>query len=167
MGHHLRLLRRVPGRRRWTRVTGQVVGVIPVDQDRFGPVEGNCFSACVASILDLNLVDVPRFMDDGERWLNTFFTWLAARGLQPDYYGHPDWCTAEGAPSRCHPQGYSIMSGWSPRHANTLHAVVALNGVMVHDPNPSRAGIVGGAIDYITIVPAGTPEAAAAYWPWR
>jgi hypothetical protein len=143
--------------------------MIPVDQDRFGPIEGNCFSACVASILDLNLVDVPRFMDDGERWLNTFFRWLAERGLQPDYYGHPDWCAAESAPSRDIPKGYSIMSGWSPRHENTLHSVVARDGVMVHDPHPSRAGLNGGAQDFITIVPAGSAEAeaVAAYWPWR
>jgi hypothetical protein len=145
-----------------------VVGVIPVDQDRFGPRVGNCFSACVASILDLNLVDVPYFMGAEEgKWPELFFAWLSERGLQPDYYGHPDWCVAESAPSRDIPKGYSIMSGWSPRHANTLHSVVARDGVMVHDPNPSRAGLNGGAIDFITIVPAGTPEAAAAYWPWR
>lgn len=36
----------------------------PIDQTTFGVPGGNCFSACVASLLELSIDDVPYFMGD-------------------------------------------------------------------------------------------------------
>ena len=119
--------------------------MIPVDQTKFGPVEGNCFSACVASILEIPLDDVPQFMA-GDWWAN-FSAWCAARNVVPRYWPCKAWCESTDAPFLGVPTGHSIMTGESPRHPGVLHAVVARDGEMVHDPNPSRAGVFG-SIDY-------------------
>lgn len=115
--------------------------MIPVDQDRFGPGVGNCFSAAVASILELPLTDVPFFMT-GDDWYVGFQAWLLARGLVADYY--PAY--------RERPDGYAILSGLSPRYEGVYHSVVALDGVLVHDPHPSRAGLLS-TLDYIALRP--------------
>lgn len=120
----------------------------PVDQTTFG-AEGNCFSACVASVLDLPIADVPRFTGDG--WWLRFVAWCAERDLMPIFIpvGH-DVLTPGRAPA-----GYSMVGGpclrdgaLSPR----LHECVALDGKIVHDPNPCRAGLLE-IRDYIVLVP--------------
>lgn len=57
------------------------------------------------------------------------------------------------------PAGYAIAGGPSPRHRDG-HAVVVLDGRMVHDPHPSRAGLeeVENYEVLIPLVPH-TPEA--------
>ena len=67
--------------------------MIPVDQDRFGPKVGNCFSAAAAFILELPLADVPFFMDPEETWWARFQDWLATRGFAADYYPSREWCS--------------------------------------------------------------------------
>jgi hypothetical protein len=59
--------------------------VKPVDQTTFGAPGGNCFSACVASLLEIPLSEVPYFMGDGPieqeyDWFNPFLAWLRERG---------------------------------------------------------------------------------------
>lgn len=53
-----------------------------VFQTRTGDPEGNCFAACVASILECNLSDLPDLMDlpEGRNWLEWFNEGLEARG---------------------------------------------------------------------------------------
>jgi hypothetical protein len=126
--------------------------VIPADQTRFGSAEGNCFSACVASILEIPLEDVPQFMV-GDWWAN-FTAWCEPRGIIPKYWPARGWCDLD--PVRVFlgvPTGYAIMSGESPRHPGVLHAVVALDGAIAHDPHPSRAGIRGDLEhhDFVTL----------------
>ncbi len=59
----------------------------PVKQTTFGTPGGNCFSACVASILELDIEEVPYFM--GEKfWTDTFGIWLSKRKL---WYLDFDW----------------------------------------------------------------------------
>lgn len=110
----------------------------PVDQTSFyepGKATGDCMRACVASILELPIEQVPHFAydDDGERdeseFWNRYIAFLRSRGfvfircsattpgLDTDY----------------------IACGPGPRGCG--HAVVYRQGVMVHDPHPSRAGL--------------------------
>lgn len=101
----------------------------PVDQTTFGEPGGNCFSACVASLLELALEDVPYFMGH-DHWFLVFQNWLRARG----WYAvncklADDW----------QPAGLYILGGESPRGA---HAVIAEGSTIVHDPHPSRTGLV-------------------------
>lgn len=111
--------------------------MIPVNQTKFGAPGGNCFSACIASILDLPIEKVPYFMSSdmrGREWVDKLTTWLAPSGLYPLNFvflrGDPDITI----------QGIHILHGKSPRGVGT-HAVVAKGNTVVWDPHPSRAGI--------------------------
>lgn len=116
----------------------------PVDQDKFGSPGGNCFSACVASLFEIPLEEVPYFMDS-PNWWDSFLEWLETRG----------W-TALSLPlvdSSMVPPGLHILSGQSPRFTRrSLHAVVAKGRKIVHDPHPDRAGIVTRE-DAVVLVP--------------
>lgn len=106
--------------------------MLPVDQTRFGRSHGNCLAACLASLLELPLAKVPTFTPDG--WRSELGAWLKRRGL---------WFLQLNMPSRealAEVKGYAIVSGHSER--GLLHATVWRGGEMVHDPHPSRAGIL-------------------------
>jgi hypothetical protein len=112
--------------------------VQPVDQTSYGILDGNCFSACIASILEVPLGDVPYFWGPRQAW---FARWLAGQGLAVALY-----------PRGVHvPWGYSIAGGPSARFAGRMHACVALDGVVVHDPHPSRDGLPLGVMEYVVI----------------
>lgn len=104
----------------------------PTDQNKFGVPGGNCFSACIASILELPIQEVPYFMSDdihGREWIIKLGNWLRPRGLYP-------MVLSAGAKV----PGVHIIHGQSPRGEGT-HAVVGIGESIVHDPHPSRAGI--------------------------
>jgi hypothetical protein len=135
--------------------------VIPVDQTTFGMPGGNCFSACVASILELPISEVPYFMEPPPGcehapaepcgcWWSGFLDWLAARGLTSHYFKAGDY------PWSGHPPGYSIAGGLNAS-AGLPHAVVALDGAQVHDPNPNRLGLA--AVDDYFVIERLPPEA--------
>lgn len=119
----------------------------PVTQTLFAPesgdegVSGNCWAACLASILELDLAEVPNFCAYEDWWQRTI-QWLNSRGL------HISWVAYEpGLLTAIHPVDYFIMTGKSPR-GDFNHSVVggSRNGTpptMIHDPHPSLAGIVG------------------------
>lgn len=130
----------------------------PVDQTRFGgpldPPEtrGNCMEACVASIFELSLDDVPAL--EGDDWAAPLRRWLQARGLDCVTVGRPDDGKGFGAfdldawgvlavPSRFH-----RMSTGEP----ALHAVVWRAGKVEHDPS-SRSRALGpwDAADGVTL----------------
>lgn len=115
-----------------------------VDQTEFGEEKGNCFSACVASILELPIDDVPFFMAPGD-WYPRFEEWLKPLGYYPVCF------ELEGASQSVMKEfGVHILSGKSPR-GDFEHSVVACGDKVVHDPHPSRDGI-GELVDYILIV---------------
>jgi len=122
----------------------------PVDQtllmERDG--EGDCLHACVASILELAptvLRPWPGKLDmrtgtfelgDGRKvsWWLVFEELIEAVGYCPVLV---TWWRG-GVPSL---HGWSIVSGPSPRDPQIQHSCVAFDGVIVHDPHPSRAGL--------------------------
>jgi hypothetical protein len=115
--------------------------MIPVDQTTFGEGVGYCFSACVASILELSIGEVPFFGAD-ELWWDRFQEWLGPRELYA-------MCITYRAGHT--PRGFHILSGKSPR-GDFLHATVARGADVVHDPHPSRDGI-HSRVDCVVIVP--------------
>lgn len=124
----------------------------PVDQTKFGFPEGNCFEACVASILEIPIEAVPRYPDESS-WFEFYQDWIKQFGLT--------LIDIDGS-SGVKPQGYSIMSGMSPR-GKFMHATVALDGEMVHDPHSDRTGIVqGGPLEYCLFVVLDAAKYAAA-----
>lgn len=110
----------------------------PVDQTLFGD-EGNCMQACIASVLELPLDDVPNFMAlhrAGKSWTHTLRDWLAERGLayvEVQFNGFGTFSMM--------PQTYHLIGGGSPRGQEEGHCIVGFAGTMVFDPHPSRAGL--------------------------
>lgn len=111
--------------------------MIPVDQTILstedGTIHGNCFRACIASILHIDIDDIPKFesMASGE-WHIPFFNFLNANGYE--FMG-------TGKPKGIY-DGYIIAFGDSHRKYVTHgHSVIYKDGKMVHDPHPSRSGL--------------------------
>jgi hypothetical protein len=114
--------------------------VRPVDQTSYGFNTGDCFSACLASILEIPIDVVPLFLGPHH---TSFLPWLARLGLGATRYTPPQYTYL--------PQGYSIAAGPSKRFGGRLHACVAYNGSVVHDPHPSRDGLPLGVTEYVVI----------------
>lgn len=117
----------------------------PIFQDKFfkpgvgaDGQRGNCFSACIASLLDLPLKAVPNFVEidvlGGPNWW-----WLADK-----YLGLLGYTIVEVSP-RNPPSGYYMMGGISPRSTDDCvvhHAVIGKDGEIVHDPMPGGEGLL-------------------------
>lgn len=111
--------------------------ILPSDT---GSPIGDCFRACIATIFELPIEQVPHFCEH-ENWYEHLDEWLYNKGLShvlirldveasEGYIGSVDrgiWC---------------IVSGTTTRHPTRLHAVVARTiggGVRweyKHDPHP-------------------------------
>lgn len=115
----------------------------PVDQTEFGDKNGNCFPACLATLLELPVEAVPNFCKgDPEDWYAHVQAWLRPMG-----YSAVDlrlW--VKGSDWRPNPGQLCILSGKSPR-GDFDHSVVGIfanpHFRVLHDPHPSRAGIDG------------------------
>lgn len=116
-----------------------------LDQTKFGPKEGDCFAACIASLLGLDIDEVPDFGQGKKNWYRLFEEWLRCRRLAPlTVYGK----------SAIIPKGvYYLAGGKSSR--GIPHSVIYLNGEMVHDPHPDRDGLAE-VTDYLFLVPLNT-----------
>lgn len=108
----------------------------PVDQTVYGVGTGNCFAACVASILAIELDYVPNFcaLYTDDTWYNEFIKWTHARGLAPltqMFPGDPDnfmsWVR------KCAPRIPWIAGGPTERG---MHCCVYIGDQLAHDPNP-------------------------------
>jgi len=108
-----------------------------------GAHNGNCFAACVASLLDLPLWMVPPFEEGFGRaeWYETRFDEWLARMFKMRRV------KLEGHQIDKLPEFY-VASGHSERGVS--HAVIYSNGIMVHDPHPSNGGIM--QVDYVWFV---------------
>lgn len=121
--------------------------MIPVDQTLMHSDTqfGNCFAACIASILELDIEDVPNF-SESITWLWEVNDWLKQYGL---YY--LDFNLYDDMRSEISVYfGYHILTGDSLRGCR--HSVVAKAGKMIHDPHPSRDGLIGDKFGYGFII---------------
>lgn len=120
----------------------------PVMQTAFGYPNGNCFAACVASLLELSIEEMPGI--EGKRFEDVWDEWLSTRGLT-----YVDVPAGTGAFVR----GYCIATGKSPRGGVTqsgrpvLHAVIAKDMQLVYDPHPDRAFLDGAPVEWTIIYP--------------
>ena len=132
-----------------------------VYQDGYGP-DGNCLSACLATLMEIPLEGTRHFqwlyMRSVSQWermdivLRTEFLshhgecpwqvqlalFLRPRGKTPAY----PMATTHGV-RRLPPSGWAIAMGGSKNGGG--HAGVAFDGELVHDPNPRK---VKGAADW-------------------
>ncbi len=110
----------------------------PIDQTTFGFPDGNCYSACLASIFEVPLADTPQGLGrDPIGAIRRINDWLAPRGLSlvaHTYDARKAWLPPADP--------WVILQGRSPR-GEFLHATVGRGGEVIHDPHPSRGGLVG------------------------
>lgn len=127
----------------------------PVFQDRFGgpdapwEEQGNCHAACLASIFDVSLDEVPEPTE--ENWYEPHFEWLGEQGYQTWWhdvgYEHPiqpgDEFNLDLSALGYEPHRYLMLGGKSPR-GDFGHVIVfdTETNTVVHDPHPSGDGIL-------------------------
>ena len=139
----------------------------PVQQTIFSKGKGNCYAACLATILELPLESVPNFcamkgdwMDQANQWLSRCDLALWEQSLAADG-SIPGWnALTPGMPV--------IVSGKSPR-GDFFHAVVGVYARLpdgrhsleyIHDPHPD--GRFLASAQWATIFLAIHPERVAA-----
>jgi hypothetical protein len=129
--------------------------VKPVIQTTFGDGKGNCFTACVASILELSIDEVPDFCvlyGDKEWWIE-LEKWLALRGLAPLTFTFD--CGEQTTERKrlesfyVNPSVAMILSGRNA--AGVAHSVVIHEGE-THNPNPTSTGELVSWRDIIVFV---------------
>jgi len=108
--------------------------------------QGNCWQACVASILEIPLDEAfdcrPYWGQTDGKWFDRFNEWLAKYGLTCIAMDHTE---EKGLPSSPF-LGYHIAEFTSCTLKNGEgHVCVIHNGEVVHDPNP-HAEKVGKAM---------------------
>lgn len=110
----------------------------PVTQTTFGMPRGNCFAACVASILEVRLECVPHVMHYDDKWFPAFNLWANRHGLQ--LLSHA-WNKGLVSYLREHHRNtYAIVSG--PAARGFEHCCVYLGIELAHDPHPDRTGLL-------------------------
>lgn len=98
------------------------------------PNEGDCLAAAVASVLELELDEfAPLISAPESEWWPILEGLLKRRGFKP--------IGVMNDPPRFAPPGYAIAVGPAPLHRESSHAVVALDGEIVHDPHPNKTGL--------------------------
>lgn len=112
--------------------------------DRAAGTHGDCFRACIATVLQIDPNSLPHPIADGGGWSGAFWPALRKLGFTVRTIDH------DGAPDDRHladGQGFIIprvvmAAGDSPR-GQWLHSVVwdRYSGKMIHDPHPSRDGL--------------------------
>lgn len=135
--------------------------MIRVTQTVFG-ADGNCLPACVASILELDIAEVPNFCAgqfDGS-WLRRMADWLAERGFSavhvsvgdrdPGATHDPEGLAIIAEWLKTRRVGLAIVSGYTARGRS--HSTVWRDGDLVHDPHPSQDPLLN-VVDIIVISP--------------
>lgn len=112
----------------------------PVDQTKLytpdGGHPGNCFAACIASIMDMPLWMVPPWERMfGRDYMARLDQWLGLFGKTIRLGEETEFESGE----------YYIANGYSAREV--LHSVIFLDGQLAHDPHPARSGIK--SVEYI------------------
>ena len=144
--------------------------MIPVMQTEFGIFEGNCWSACIASILELPIEAVPNFCSMSKHgdnfWLKRTFQWLSERKIGMLHIQNAK--LALDAQPHLFTRCFVIITGRSPRakegEEDFLHAIVArcdtiensagyyTEFVPVHDPHIDKSFIVGDINDITLLI---------------
>lgn len=143
----------------------------PVTQTRFGAPSGNCTEACIASLLECELGDVPDLWEPGAlvddlsfrvATTNRLWEWLKREhGVM--------WSVAKGPPGS---NLYAHFDGFAGHHhmigglnaAGVGHMVVGLDGRQIWDPNPTRAGLVV-VEEVVYLTPLDMVASAYQAWP--
>lgn len=105
------------------------------ENDQFG----DCQRACIGSLLEINPEFIPHFHETGDvlAFWKAMNTYLATKGL---VHLETTPINFKQGQFRGKAECWHMIYGNTSR--GTRHAVVARDGVMVHDPHPSREGLL-------------------------
>jgi hypothetical protein len=115
-------------------------------------VRGNCYAAAIASVLEMDITAIPNvetlFPIEGGYWSDVMQTFLKSIGWElrtNDQFRvfHDDTFIVDSDKEyyRLECEGrYYLVSGNSPR--GVKHICIYKNGKLVHDPHPTREGIL-------------------------
>lgn len=112
----------------------------PVDQtilhDPENNVYGDCQRACIASLLELEISDVPHFFESGndEEFNRSLNEYLSTKGFIHLELKFVDNEFPVKIPC------YHMIYGQTDRGFH--HAVIGLNGEVAYDPNPAKTGLL-------------------------
>ena len=127
----------------------------PIKQTKFGPVEGNCFAACIASLLEVPIEEVTLDMGK-DLWWQSLQEYLKPRNL---FFLEVRLDVSVKYPMYEMDGILCVMSGKSPRkfegHDGTNHCIVGridsrpeqpVIFTPVHDPHPDNTFLVDGTL---------------------
>lgn len=126
----------------------------PVMQTEFG-LKGNCLTACIASLLELNINQVMNFhtgTPDGcsqtdPEGVNIFWNnvhqWLNQNHFGMIHLGDSDNVLETIGMI----EGYFLVGGKSPRGYS--HAVIYTKHGLAHDPHPEGGGVIPESVSLI------------------
>lgn len=118
-------------------------------------IPGDCWRAALASLLGLELDDVPHFgLYARQRWWFETRRWLQGRGLDLWYVPLDE----DDIPDSVMDDGLVLLAGPSPRGPFSHVAVGHPDGTVVWDPHPSRAGLRGIEEAFVLTEPYGYME---------
>jgi hypothetical protein len=101
----------------------------PIYQTRDGK-DGDCLRACIASLFEVDLEQIPDFGAAVGQWLR-LESFMNERNMRPLGFSPMNFTPPYNA--------YYLIWGVGPRGAR--HSCIGLNGEIVHDPHPSSAGL--------------------------
>lgn len=116
--------------------------------DKKNGINGNCFTACVASLFDMPIDQVPHFSSYGSgSWIQIFFDFLNTTEFELNGTWHipykPNWKDFKGI------DGYVIVGGGSPRGIKNGHAVIYKDGEPFFDPHPDNTFLTSEDVVYL------------------
>lgn len=105
--------------------------------------KGNCFAACIATILDCDIGAIPDLnaYEESNEWMGVLNKWLedkrlsyfearVARSDMKDFFGTGDY--------------YHTILGPTKQSATIHHCVVGRKGEIVFDPHPTPLDLISG-----------------------
>lgn len=132
--------------------------MIPVKQTKFVFYDdngimvqkGNCFAACIASLMERNITDVlnveelyvlPDWEIILQRWLNEHkWEWRTDMNFNC-FHDRLNYATEDDMRNRYYLQDdYYLISGKTVR--NIQHLCIYKAGILIHDPHPSNEGLI-------------------------
>ncbi|MGI8600346.1 MAG: hypothetical protein ACR2KB_13925 [Chitinophagaceae bacterium] len=121
-------------------------------------VNGNCLAACIASLLELPITEVPNvevfyhFPKEDDFYWDVLEKFLSSKGYELTTndrfkcfhrelcdlsFGNEEWLADDTISLRGQ---FYLVTGKSPRGLS--HITIWQNGKMVHDPHPTKEGLI-------------------------
>lgn len=138
--------------------------MIPIYQTIIGRADdglapGNCMQAVIASLLEIQLEDVPHFLLYGDKWFEVQYNFLMSKGIEMNYALRNPYRLGSCGNNKmdCLPECHGIKGCFyagvyspgyftpeefcQPGYVVPTHAVLCDNHFnIVHDPNPKYMG---------------------------